>query len=252
LATVERLQKVLARAGIASRRMAEQLILQGRVTVNGPTVSALGTEVEPGRDVIAVDGQPLGGAEAAHYLVVHKPVGYVSSARDERGRPSVVSLVPRLGRLFPVGRLDVESSGLLLLTNDGDLAFRLTHPRFQVAKEYDVVVRGRITPQAVTCLRTGVDLEEGRTAAAEVSVVEADDEQSRLAIVLRQGWKRQVRRMCAVVGHPVVTLRRVRLDGLELGSLEPGRWRALTPAEVERLKGAGGAAEAHRHRRRRG
>ena len=228
----ERLQKVLAHAGVASRRAAEELIQGGRVTVNGEVVRTLGARVDPTRDHLAVDGRRVAAEKDHAYYLLHKPVGYVSTARDERGRPTVVDLVRTRRRLYPVGRLDVDSEGLLLLTDDGSLAERLTHPRYGVEKEYHVLVRGEPTPDSLGRLRQGIELEEGRTAPAGVRVLEQAEGYTWLSVVLRQGWKRQVRRMLMAIGHPVQRLIRVRIGALHLGDLPPARGRWLPEAEA--------------------
>ena len=231
----ERLQKVLAHAGVASRRAAERLVEQGRVSVNGQVVQTLGVRVDAERDRLAVDGT-LVTASPRSYLLLHKPVGYVSTARDERGRRTVLDLLPAHRRLYPVGRLDADSEGLLLLTDDGDLAQRLTHPRYGVPKEYRALVRGLPDGGALAWLRQGVALDEGTTAPARVSIVAREGGHTWLSIELRQGWKRQVRRMLAAVGHPVERLVRIRVGSLVLGMLPPGGWRPLTDEELARLR----------------
>jgi 23S rRNA pseudouridine2605 synthase len=236
----QRLQKVLAQAGVASRRAADQLVQAGRVTVNGAVVSEPGSQVDPERDVLAVDGRQVAVAPERAYYLVYKPIGYVSTAHDERGRPAVVDLVARDRRVYPVGRLDADSEGLVLLTDDGALAHRVTHPRYGVEKEYHVMVRGEPTRTALERLRAGVRLEEGRTAPAEVRVLRREPGWTWLSVVLRQGWKRQVRRMLAAVGHPVERLIRVRIGGLEVGGLRPGEARPLTAAEAGRALEQGG------------
>jgi 23S rRNA pseudouridine2605 synthase len=229
-----RLAKHLAHAGVASRRAAEALIAQGRVSVDGETVTDPARDVD-GREAIAVDGERVG-TPAAHRVVyaVHKPAGVVSTARDTHGRPTVVALVPQAGRrLYPVGRLDADTTGLILLTDDGDLAHRLTHPRFEVAKTYLAhVERGPVRERALRALREGVELDDGRTAPALVRQVRAGV----LELTIREGRKRQIRRMCAAVGHPVTALRRIAFGPLKLGDLPSGGHRRLTPAEVERLR----------------
>jgi 23S rRNA pseudouridine2605 synthase len=236
-----RLAKHLAHAGVASRRAAEALIAEGRVRVGGEVVTDPARDVD-GSEGIAVDGRPVG--PTAHDRVVYalnKPAGVVSTARDTHGRRTVVDLVPDAGtRLYPVGRLDADTTGLLLLTDDGDLAHRLTHPRFEVPKTYRARVGGGpISDRALARLREGVDLEDGRTAPARVRRI-AGGRGSYLELVLREGRKRQVRRMCEAVGHPVVELRRTAFGSLTLGDLPPGAVRRLTPAEVERLRAAAG------------
>jgi pseudouridine synthase len=232
----ERIQKVLARAGIASRRAAERLIMDGRVALNGEVVSTLGTRVDLARDRLAVDGKPLAVSSGYAYFALHKPRGYVSTARDERGRPTVLHLVPFSRRLFPVGRLDLDSEGLLLLTDDGDLALHLAHPRYGVPKEYHALVEGTPGPEALACLRKGVALAEGRTAPARVELVRVDADASWVRIELRQGWKRQVRRMLEAVGHPVRRLVRTRIGSVALADLPAGHTRPLSKREVARLR----------------
>jgi 23S rRNA pseudouridine2605 synthase len=227
----QRLQKVLARVGIGSRRACEELILAGRVLVNGRRAE-LGQRVDVTRDTVEVDGVRVGIApDAVHYLL-NKPAGVVTTAADPQGRPTVVDLVPAEPRVFPVGRLDAETEGLLLLTNDGELAFRLTHPSYGVAKEYLVWVEGRPGAAALRSLRSGVDLNDGRTAPAKVGQQAPD----LLTITVHEGRNRQVRRMCEAVGHPVRRLVRVRIGPLTDSSLRPGQWRPLTSEEVRSLE----------------
>jgi 23S rRNA pseudouridine2605 synthase len=239
---VKRLQKVLAQAGVASRRACEELIRQGRVQVNGQVVTELGTKVDPNRDEIRVDGAPISGPEERVYLILNKPPGYISTTHDPWGRPTVLDLIPHQGRLYPVGRLDAESEGLLLLTNDGRLTHRLTHPRYEHEKEYLVLVKGHPSQTVLSQLRQGVDLEEGRTAPAKVSRVsrkegsETPPGTTWLRIVVHEGRKRQIRRMCAAVGHPVQRLIRVRMGPIELGNLPEGGYRPLSAKEVRRLR----------------
>jgi 23S rRNA pseudouridine2605 synthase len=228
-----RLAKYLAHAGVASRRAAETLIFEGRVSIQGEIVTDPARAVEEdGR--VAVDGQPLDGPEVRVLYAVNKPVGVVSTARDTHRRPTVVELVPAQGlRLYPVGRLDVDSSGLILLTNDGELANRLTHPSFQVEKVYGArLAGGPVTEEALEALRDGVELDDGRTAPARVRRLEGN----LIELAIREGRNRQVRRMCAAVGHPVLELRRVGFGPLRLGGLKDGAHRRLSPAEVERLR----------------
>lgn len=234
----ERLQKVLARAGVASRRRSEDLIVSGRVRVNGAVVRALGSKVDPERDRITVDGNAVGPPAAPRVAMLNKPAGVISAARDPRGRTTVVDLVPDTPRLYPVGRLDYDSEGLILLTNDGDLAFALTHPRHGVPKTYHVWAEGEPSARVVERLARGVELDGRRTAPAGVRVLgpEAPGRLTRLEIVLREGRNRQIRRMCQAVGHPVHRLVRVAIGTLELGGLPPGSWRWLTPEETRRLR----------------
>jgi len=231
---VIRLQKVLADRGVASRRHAEELIAQGRVTVEGEVVRELGTKVDPAAR-IAVDGRIVPLAQRHRYVALHKPQGVVSSARAERGRASVADLVGARERLYPVGRLDIDSEGLVLLTNDGDWAEHVMHPRYGHDREYEVDAVGDITDDAVARLRRGVRLEEGLARAERAAVVQRDAHGGRLRLVLRTGWKRQVRRMCLAVGLRVERLVRVRIGPLHLGRLAPGTWRELSPREVRAL-----------------
>ena len=227
-----RLAKFLAHAGVASRRAAEQLVFAGRVTVDGEVVRDPARGVGE-QDAVAVDGRPAL-LERRHVVyALNKPAGYVSTASDPQGRPTVVSLVPSRERLYPVGRLDADTTGLLLLTNDGELAHRLTHPSFEVPRVYRAQVRGApIREPALRKLRQGVELEDGRTAPARVRRLAPD----RLEIVLHEGRKRQVRRMCEAVGHRVVRLERVAFGPLRLGDIPPGGHRRLSAAEVARLR----------------
>ncbi|MDP8992564.1 MAG: rRNA pseudouridine synthase [Actinomycetota bacterium] len=231
----ERLQKVLARAGFGSRRSCDELIGEGRVLVNGrPAV--VGQRVDPDHDRVEVDGVPVGvRPDLVHYLL-NKPRGVVTTARDPQGRPTVVSLVPDQPRVFPVGRLDADTEGLLVLTNDGELAQRLSHPSFGVEKEYLAEVEGTPSPGALRRLREGVQLEDGLTAPARVSAPAPGV----LRISLHEGRNRQVRRMCEAVGHPVVRLVRTRIGPVADRGLAPGEWRPLSTAEVRALAGAAG------------
>ena len=226
----ERLQKVLAGRGWGSRRVCEELIDAGRVTVNGE-VARLGRRVDPDVDVVEVDGAPVGVKPGLVHYLLNKPAGVVTTAKDTHGRPTVVDLVPAEPRVFPVGRLDAETEGLLLLTNDGELANRVAHPRHGVEKEYLAVVRGHLNGGALRRLREGVDLDDGRTAPAKVS----QPEPGMLRITIHEGRNRQVRRMCEAVGHPVERLIRVRIGPLRDGALAPGEWRELTQAELKAL-----------------
>jgi 23S rRNA pseudouridine2605 synthase len=228
-----RLQKVLAQAGLGSRRVCEDLIDRGRVRVNGER-AVLGRRVDPESDVIEVDGAQIGvRAGLVHYLL-NKPTGVITTAADTHGRPTVTELVPAEPRVFPVGRLDADTEGLLLLTNDGDLAHRLTHPSFGVDKEYLAEVDGTPSRGAVRQLREGVVLDDGLTAPAKVSVLEGNV----LRLTIHEGRNRQVRRMCEAVGHPVRRLVRTRIGPLVDHTLQPGQWRQLSQDEVRALERA--------------
>jgi len=243
-----RLAKYLAHNGVASRRASEDIVRAGRVSVGGEVVT------DPARDVddasgVALDGEPLRAPRERVVYAVHKPRGVVSTARDTHARPTVVELAPRgAGRLYPVGRLDADSTGLILLTNDGELAHRLTHPSFEVPKTYRArVARGPVGDDAVRRLRQGVELDDGSTAPARVRRLGAD----LLELTIHEGRKRQVRRMCEAVGHPVVELQRIAFGPLRLGDLAPGAARRLRREEVERLSAGRSAPSAPRARGRR-
>jgi 23S rRNA pseudouridine2605 synthase len=242
-ASGERLARFLARAGVASRRHAEELIAAGRVQVNGTTITSQGTRVDSERDSVSVDGKPVRDAGRRVYVLLNKPVGYLSTVSDPQGRSTVLDLLPpelRRLRVYPVGRLDSGSSGLLLLTNDGDFALRLSHPRYAAEKRYEALVQGQPSAATLAALRRGVTFDEdnGRrhtSAPAQVQLLRRVGEQSLLALSLHEGRKRQVRRMLAAVGHPVVALMRVGVGSLTLKGVPPGHWRYLTPAEVAAL-----------------
>lgn len=228
----ERLQKWIASAGVASRRAAEQLIRDGRVSVNGRVVRELGTRIDPRRDRVSVDGRRIAERERARHFVLHKPRGVLSAASDSQGRRTVVDLVDARERLYPVGRLDVQSEGLLLLTNDGALAQALLHPSFEVPRVYRVSLDGEVSDEALARLASGVVLDDGeRTRPCEVALLARDAERSKLEIRLTEGRKRQIRRMCEALGHRVRRLVRVQFGPLRLGGLRPGEWRPLRPAE---------------------
>lgn len=250
---MERLQKILSSAGVASRRASEQLMAEGRVTVNGRTVRELGTKADPAKDDIRVDGRRIRPDVRHRYILLYKPRGYVTTRSDPEGRPTVLDLLgPRAGYIYPVGRLDYASEGLLLMTTDGDLAEHLTHPRHEVAKLYDVVVKGAPDAAAIEKLRKGVFIDGRRTSPAEVRVhgtVKSDRPTTRITITLREGRNRQVRKMCSAVGLPVRDLRRVQFGPIVLGRLKPGEWRDLTTSEVASLRRKDDARTAKRPRR---
>lgn len=231
--TGERLQKVLAAAGVASRRRCEEYIAQGRVTVDGQ-VAELGRRVDPTRDLIELDGAPVAVAPGLVHYLLNKPAGVVSTASDPQDRPTVTALVPDEPRVYPVGRLDMDSEGLLLLTNDGELTHRLTHPSFEVPKEYLASVSGDLSRGALRRLRQGVELDDGITAPATVSTPGP----GLLRIVIHEGRNRQVRRMVAAVGGQVTRLVRTRIGPLADPDLAPGRWRRLAPGELRAIEQA--------------
>jgi len=242
----ERLQKVMARAGVASRRVAEEMITGGRVRVNGERAE-LGRRVDPDTDRVEVDGVPVAIRDGLVYYLLNKPRGVVSTAADPQGRRTVVELVPAEPRVFPVGRLDADTEGLILLTNDGELTHRLTHPSFGVEKEYLAQVEGTPKAGALRRLREGVQLEDGITAPAKVAAAGPGV----LRITIHEGRKRQVRRMSEAVGHPVLRLVRTRIGPLRTGSLAPGEWRPLGQEEVRALERATAAGSNRLARRAR-
>ena len=234
-----RLQKILSAAGVASRRASEQMILDGRVMVNGETIRALGSIADPSKDVIKVDGRRIKTDVAHRYIVLYKPKGYVTTRSDPEGRRTVMDLIGEGAYIYPVGRLDYDSEGLLLMMTDGELAARLMHPRHEVDKVYEVIVMGTPDPRAVEKLRKGVFIEGGRTSPADIHVgttVKGSRPTSKLTITIREGRNRQIRKMCSAVGLPVRDLRRIRMGPIGLGRLKPGQWRDLTAEEVRRLK----------------
>jgi 23S rRNA pseudouridine2605 synthase len=235
----QRLQKILSQAGIASRRAAEKLIVEGRVSVNGETVREMGVKADPTVDDIRVDGRRVKSAERPRYILLNKPKGYVTTRSDPQRRPTVIDLVSGVREyVYPVGRLDYDSEGLLLLTNDGDLAAKLTHPRHGVERTYEARVAGMPDREALDRLRRGIPLDGHRTLPADVVLVNERrrDGNGLLRITIREGRNRQVRRMCEAVGHPVQTLRRIRIGPLADSRLGVGQWRDLTLGEVEKLK----------------
>jgi 23S rRNA pseudouridine2605 synthase len=230
---MERLQKILSQAGIASRRASEQLMLDGRVTVNGVTVRELGSKADPSHDDIRVDGRRVKVVEHHRYLLLNKPRGYVTTRSDPQRRPTVIDLLAGVREyVYPVGRLDFDSEGLLLLTNDGDLAARLTHPRHALPRVYEAHVLGEPDAHDVDRLVRGVTIEGRRTLPAEVKPLGPN----RLRITIREGRNRQVRNMCDAIGHPVTHLKRVAIGPITDAKLKPGRWRDLTADEVRALK----------------
>jgi len=240
----ERLARFLAHSGIASRRHAEELIAAGRVQVNGVVVTSQGTRIRPGQDEVRVDGKVVHQPTRHVYVLLHKPVGYVCTMHDPQRRPTVLDLLPaalRRLRVYPVGRLDRDTSGLLLLTNDGDFALRMSHPRYAMDKHYQALVQGCPSPASLEALRKGITITEGDrrdpgssyiTVSARVSLLQQEGANCWLALTIHEGRKRQVRRMLAAVGHPVLQLIRVGIGSFTLGNLPVGAWRYLTDEEV--------------------
>lgn len=238
---MERLQKFLAQAGVASRRKSEEIILEGRVKVNGKIVKELGVKVDPNKDQITVDGKPIKQPEKKVYLMINKPRGYVSTVEDEKGRKTVLDLLDNVKeRVYPVGRLDYDSEGLLLLTNDGELTYALTHPKHEIGKTYRVRVKGIPSVEKLEHLARGVELEDGVTAPARVFLTHVLNGNALLEITIHEGRNRQVRRMCEKIGHPVIRLVRTHVGPLEMRKLGSGEVRTLSIRELNAIKSAAG------------
>jgi pseudouridine synthase len=232
-----RLQKFLASVGVASRRASEKIIQDGRVQVNGRIVRELGVKIDPDVDEIKVDGKACRKEPRHIYILINKPIGVVTTVKDPFGRPTVLDLIKGLKeRVYPVGRLDMDTEGLLILTNDGEVTYRLTHPKHEVEKTYLAHVRGMVGRQQILMLETGVKLEDGLTAPAKVRIVKYDGDSTVLEIKIHEGKKRQVRRMCSAVGNPVIYLKRTHIGTLSLKNLKPGQWRFMTAKEIEYIK----------------
>lgn len=235
---LERLQKIISAAGITSRRASETLILGGQVTVNGIVVTELGSKADPDKDTITVDGKTLRVSEQRIYILLNKPTGYITALKDSQGRPLVTDLLKDVTeRVYPVGRLDYNTEGLLLLTNDGDWANRLMHPSHEIEKEYHVRVRGKVIDQQLKRMAEGVELEDGKTAPAVVNLVKSGEQNDWISVAIHEGRNRQVRRMCEAVSLSVVRLKRIRYGNLMLGTLRAGKFRYLSDAEVRELSG---------------
>lgn len=238
--------KYLSHAGVEARRKCEAIIKAGRVTVSGKLVTDPAFEVAA-NSTVKVDNRPVQISDHQYYLL-NKPHGVISTARDPHGRDKVTDLVPKKGRLYPVGRLDADTTGLILVTNDGDLANLLTHPRYEVPKTYRATLAGYLPQTSVKRLRSGIELEDGKTGRAGVKLLRAGGRESRADITIREGKNRQVRRMFAALGHPVVSLERVQFGTIKLGGLSPGQFRQLAPSEVTTLKKMAKTATAPRQR----
>ncbi len=234
---MERLQKFLAHTGIASRRACEKLIAEGQVKVNGKTVREMGIKINPEIDIVEVGGKVVKDRAEKIYILLHKPKGYVTTMRDPQGRPKVTDLLKGLKtRVYPVGRLDFDTTGLLLLTNDGELTYALTHPKHQVGKTYVALVKGVPDQDKLKRFSKGLRLADGPTAPAKVKLLKKQGNNSQLEVTIHEGRNRQIRRMCETIGHPVLELKRVSMGFLNLEGLEPGQYRLLTKSEVKRLK----------------
>lgn len=233
---MERLQKVMAHAGVASRRKSEEIIAEGRVKVNGETVTEMGFKVDPEKDEIAVDGELIT-EEKKIYILLNKPEGYITTVSDPEGRPTVMDLIPDLKqRLYPAGRLDYDSSGLLIMTNDGDLTYKLTHPKKEVDKKYRVLARGELSREDFEKFEAGMIIDGQKTAPAEISNVNYRGENTEFDVIIHEGRNRQVRRMCKIAGFPVVYLKRIAFAFLTLEGVKEGEFRYLTEDELQSLK----------------
>ncbi len=243
MAKPERLQKYIARCGIASRREAETIILSGRVKVNKNVVTELGTKIDENNDKVFLDGKLIKPEKELLYIMLNKPKGYVTTVKDEFGRKTVLGLLGDVdARLYPVGRLDYDSEGLLLLTNDGDFAYKMTHPTQHISKKYHAVVEGVADIGHAMKLRQGVEIDGYVTKPAKVEIGEVRERTTQLNITISEGKNRQIRRMCEAVGLPVIKLTRVSIGRVQLGNLPKGKWRHLTDAEVKLLNGGEGSA----------
>ena len=234
---IVRLQKYMAMCGVASRRASEQMILEGRVSVNGEKVLELGTKIELGCDNVSVDGKLIKTAGKKYYIMLNKPVGYVSTVKDQFDRPTVIDLLSEEihTRIFPVGRLDYDTEGLLLLTNDGDFSYKITHPKFHIEKTYDAVLKGGISIGGINALKRGVVIDDYKTSPAAVEILDAKSGYTTVRITIHEGKNRQVRKMFEAVGSKVTELRRISIGKVELGTLPLGRWRYLTSHEINYL-----------------
>ena len=233
----ERLQKYLAQCGVASRRKCEELILQGRVQINGVTVTELGTKINPEKDKIKFDGKDVKQSQKLVYILLNKPIGYVTTADDQFGRDTVLDLVKVKERIVPVGRLDMYTSGALILTNDGDFVYKVTHPKHEIEKTYTVTIKGIVRNDEVEQLRSGVKIDNYITKPARVKILKTDTEKdiSRLEITIHEGKNRQVRKMCEAVGRKVLALHRSKIGGIGVKDIELGKWRYLTANEVQQI-----------------
>ena len=232
-----RLNKYLSKCGIASRRGADRMIQRGRISINGKKLTDLGVLIDENKDEVYVDGRLVTLPPEPVYVILNKPVDYVTSLKDEYGRKTVAELVKNVGqRIYPVGRLDLDSEGVLLLTDDGELAFRLTHPKYQIKKIYNVVVKGEFPPELVARFEEGVVLEDGFVATAKGKLSSCQRKSSTLVLELTEGRKREVRRMCRMLGFPVLQLKRTKFSGLSCEGMKTGSWRFLNRKEIEKLK----------------
>ncbi|MEA4849334.1 MAG: pseudouridine synthase [Clostridiaceae bacterium] len=237
----ERLQKVMAGFGVASRRKCEEMIYAGKVKVNGSLITEPGCKVDKDRDVIEVEGKIIKDPEEKLYILLNKPTGYITSAKDQFGRPTVLDLLKDISiRVFPIGRLDYDTEGLIFLSNDGDLAYRITHPKHKINKTYRALVRGEIDGKDIQTFHRGMIIEDYVTAPAKLQVVRYTKGNSVVDITIHEGRNRQVRKMCSAIGHEVIRLRRIKIGEIGLGALRTGEWRYLSDSEIKYLKELGG------------
>lgn len=234
-----RLQKYIAKSGVASRRKAEELILEGKIQVNGKTITELGTKVNTEKDVVTYNGKKLKTEEEFVYILLNKPIGYVTTVKDQFGRDSVLDLVKIKEHLVPVGRLDMYTSGALILTNDGDFVYKVTHPKHGIEKTYTVTIKGIVKNEEVEMLRKGVEIEDYTTKPAKVKILKTDEEKniSRLEITIHEGKNRQVRKMCETVGHKVLALHRSKIAGIGVKDIPLGKWRFMKEKEIRKILG---------------
>lgn len=232
-----RLQKFMAKCGVASRRKSEEIILEGKVEVNGEIVTELGFKVDQEKDIVKIEGKILELEEEKIYIMLNKPTGFVTTVSDEFGRDTVIDLISDIEeRVYPVGRLDAETSGLLILTNDGDTAYKVTHPKYEMNKKYIAKVKGWPTEQEIYDFRNGLEIEDYVTSKAKLKVLMTTKVGATLEIIIHEGKNRQVRKMCSKIGHPVIELKRVEVGKLKLGDLKEGTWRHLSNSEIDYLK----------------
>lgn len=232
-----RLQKYMAHCGVASRRKCEEMILEKRVKVNGEIITELGYKINPLKDIVMVDGKKIRHKEKKIYIIMNKPKGYVTTVSDEYNRRTVIDLLRDVKeRVYPVGRLDYDTSGLLLLTNDGDLAYKLTHPRHEIPKTYIATIKGNPSEEELEKFRNGLEIDNYITSKAEIEVLRTINDRSLVKIKIYEGKNRQIRKMCEKIGHPVISLKRIAIGDLELGNLKKGCWRFLSNDEIEYLK----------------
>ncbi|OPJ57390.1 pseudouridine synthase [Clostridium oryzae] len=232
---MERLQKYMARCGVASRRKCEELILNGKVKVNGIVVTELGTKINESEDEVLVSNKRISPVKDKIYIMLNKPCGYVSTVKDERGRPTIIDLIDINERIYPIGRLDYDTSGLILLTNDGDIYNKIIHPRKEVNKVYLAKLRGKLTGNKISRFENGVDIGGYITAKSEISIIKENTESTDVKITIHEGKNRQIRKMCEAIGNPVISLKRISISNLSLGSLPQGKWRYLTDKELKDL-----------------